>query len=357
MDRLSLGPLIQEFKAPATFPFQRLPMELQLLMLQHILVFPAPIINPNVPLRTQKYLVKGEEKGRNQPNACMVFTCKLFYKEGLPLVYGHNTFMYTQSWTAFSFTLSKGALEECQRCFCYRSSSPFPIAEHPPGSPCNWNRAFQKHAANIYLRLPATDDFDFVKDCEEMLSIVDRFTNLRILRLDFLDVCKGYQYDWDEEDDLMHDLHSTVWNTMKKLQDPDRPAGALKEIVLTGLPQNDLSLYVVKQYTRLLAPSGRIGVGWGAKGKQYELLGAYREGEVTKREHLELLWMNLEGVEEWIVRKHQTKGSRWLFTTQTPERNVLLPEPEQSPEFKAWDQDYGGDLETLANLNDLSGPG
>lgn len=88
---------------------------------------------------------------------------------------------------------------------------------------------------------------------------------------------------------------------MKEFQAPNRSAGALKEIVLTGLPQNDLSLYVVKQYARLLAPNGRICVGWGVKGKRYELLGARGDGEVTKREDLELLWMRVEEVGEWIA--------------------------------------------------------
>lgn len=95
MDSLSIGVSIQDFEAPTTFPFQRLPVELHLLMLQHILVSPAPILSPNIPLNAQKYFVRGEEKGLHQVKPHMIFTCKLFYKEGLRLLYGHNTFMYT----------------------------------------------------------------------------------------------------------------------------------------------------------------------------------------------------------------------------------------------------------------------
>ena len=71
---------------------------------------------------------------------------------------------------------------------------------------------------------------------------------------------------------LMNTAQSTTWTTMRKFQDPNRPAGALKEIIPTGLPRNDLSLWVVRQCTRLLVPNDRIGVGWGEKGRRYELL-------------------------------------------------------------------------------------
>ena len=103
----------------------------------------------------------------------------------------------------------------------------------------------------------------------------------------------------------MRELHLTGETTTKKFQGPNRSAGALKETVLTGLHQNGLSLYVMKQYGRLLASHGRIGVGWSLKGKRYELLEVHdrgKDGEVTKRGNLELLWMDVEKLEEWIAR-------------------------------------------------------
>ncbi|KAF6222622.1 hypothetical protein HO133_000669 [Letharia lupina] len=256
-------------------------------------------------------------------------------------------------------------MEECKRCVKNSISPLAPIAEHPPAIPCNWNLAFQKHAANIHLRLPGTNNYDFLKDCEKPLQqIVQHFTNLRTLRLDFLDVSTGQQSAWDVDEYLMHDLlstlRSTIWSTMKEFQAPDRSAGALKEIVLTGLPQNDLR-YVMKQYARLLARNGRFCVGWGVKRKRYELLGARGDGEVTKREDLELLWMRVEEEGEWIAGECHKKGSRWLFTRQKPESKASwsqsppLPEPEQSQESKAWDQEFGEDLETLASLDNLRG--
>lgn len=136
------------------------------------------------------------------------------------------------------------------------SSLRTPAIEHPPGALCDSNLTFQCQATNINLRLPYTG---FIETCEDPLWIVDRFTNLITLQLDFLDVCEGYLYaSWDEDEllmntlsllltfDEMNTLQSTIWKTMRKFQDPNRPAGALKEIIITGLPRNDLSLWVVR---------------------------------------------------------------------------------------------------------------
>lgn len=313
MDSLSGG---ASFKAPTTFPIQRLPMELQLLTLQHCLVSPAPILNPSVPLSAQRFQVEGEEYTHNQINPRIIFTCRLFYKEGLCLLYGRNVFTYTDSCHAFSYTLLRCDVKGCPKTGIEYSSSPSPNIDHPPGAPCNWNSAFQTQATNINLRLPFTDDIDFLDECKDLLRIVDRFTNLRTLQLDFYEFGRGHQYDpWDFDERSMNRLQSTIHKTMRKLQDPNRPAGALKEIVLTGLPQNGLGLYVVKQYTRLLAPRGRIGVGWGAKGRRYELSDVYATLSAIKRDDLELLRMSVDEVQEWVARESEKmgiSGSKWL---------------------------------------------
>lgn len=188
--------------------------------------------------------------------------------------------MDSESWTALSYTLSKSQAVECQQCVKKESSPPTPITGYPAESPWKWDLAFQKHAANMYLWFPSTNDSYSIRDCKELLRIVNRFTNLRTLRLDFLNVGAGYEDNWDEDKDLMHELQSTFWKSVKKLQDPARPAGALRKIVLTGLPIHDSSLYIVKQYTRLLAPNGRIGVGWGAKGKRTSCLVLIESGRL-----------------------------------------------------------------------------
>ena len=264
MDSLSTGASHPELKALTTFPLQRLPMELQLLMLQHCLVSPAPLLNPSVPLSAQRYRVKGEGSGQDQINPRIIFTCKVFYKAGLPLIYDHNPFMYTDAWTAFAYTLLRCDMKGCQKSGIENSSSPSPNIDHPLSAPCSWNLAFQTHATTINLRLPYPDDSKFLIECEDKLRIVDRFTNLRTLQFDLLNVYEGLELEnWDHDERSMNRLQSTIQKTRGKLQDSNRPAGALKEIVLTGLLQDCRGLYVVKQYTRLLAPrGGRIGVGW-----------------------------------------------------------------------------------------------
>ena len=318
-------------EAATPFPLTRLPIEVQLLILRHILVSPAPIINPSVPLCAQNYLVRGEEKGQHQINPGMIFTSKLFYVEGLRLLYSQNEFMYTEHWTAFSYTLSRCDVEECKRCPRSNPLDFYPFPEHPQGSPCNWNLAFQAHAANIHLRLPGIDDSGLIRVCEELLEILDRFTNLRTFHLDFLDMASQYEDIWDADDDedeyLMDGLRDPFWKTMKKLEDPALPVGALSEIVLTGLPQSDLSLFVVKEE---------------------------HHNEVPKRDHLELVWMGIEEVDKWIAKEHAT-ASRWLFSRPMPDWHVVLsashPPLKQTP--TASDPNYRDDVETLGNVDDL----
>ena len=124
--------------------------------------------------------------------------------------------------------------------------------------------------------------------CVELLLSFDNSPNLRTLQLDFLDIRQGYlEHDFYGKRKIwMRELQFTGETTTKKFHDPIQSAGALKEIVLAGLPQNGLRLYVMKQYGRLLTPYGRIGVGVGRKRKRYESLEVYdhgKDGEVTKR--------------------------------------------------------------------------
>ena len=150
--------------------------------------------------------------------------------------------------------------------------------------------------------------------------------NLKSLHVDFLDFStvfpfgKGYDADWDDRAAWMMPLAMSIERITAKHKNPRNVQRSLKEITFTGLPRNDSGLVIVKQYSRLLAPDGRFGVGWGVKGKRYELLGPYEDDGVSKRkvsevsrcEGVEILWMAVGEVGEWIAREN-TSGSKWLF--------------------------------------------
>lgn len=173
----------QEFKTPTTFPFQRLPMELQLLTLQHIRISPLPVLNPGVPLIHQIRLVEGEDRGQNQINASMIFTCKLYYKQEIPLLYGRNVFMYTGEWTVFEYTLSECSRYDCQKCAQSRLLSSTPARERPPGYLGHKNFALLNHAAYIHLRFFSLYDVEFVKDCVQTFKYRTRITEACWIRL------------------------------------------------------------------------------------------------------------------------------------------------------------------------------
>ena len=315
---------LHESIVPITFPFRRLPMELQLLMLQYFLVSPIPILNAGIPLDRQKYIAKGEQNGQDHLCPNIIFTCKLYHAEGLPLLYGRNTFMYTEPWSAFSHLMRKCDVKACHRRAKLNLPPPKSTTEQKP--PRDTDFALANHAANLHLRLACYQVQLLVENCVVPLLALSLFLNLKSLHVDALDFRQGftlgerYDKDWDDRATWMKRLAMNIERIPAIFKDPREPQRSLKEISFTGLPRNDCGLFIVKQYARLLAPNGRIGVGWGVKGKRYELLGAYEENGVSKREDsevsgckdVEVLWMRGEEVGGWIAREHKS-GSKWLF--------------------------------------------
>lgn len=168
---MDVGASVHASTVPTMFPFQRLPMEVQHLMLQHLLVSPIPILNAGVPPDKQKYLVKGEQNGLDQLSPHILFTCKLYYTEGLPLLYGRNTFMYTDPW-AFHQPLAQYKKRRTQT----NSWSPGPMTENQPPHDPNVALAHHTvpspspapqlpcpapHRQTASWPLPAFDDFFF----------------------------------------------------------------------------------------------------------------------------------------------------------------------------------------------------
>lgn len=158
------------------------------------------------------------------------------------------------------------------------------------------------------------------------LRAFNDFLNLKSLHVDSLDLCKrfpvgkGFDTDWDARAPWMMLLAMNLERITAKHKNLRKLQRGLKEISFTGLPRNDFGLVLVKQYSRLLAPDGRFGVGWGVKGKWYELPGAYevdgvsmcKDSEVSRCEGMEIMWMAAGEVGEWIAREN-TSGSEWSF--------------------------------------------
>lgn len=300
MDSLEVGST-QGLKAPTTFPIQRFPMELQLLILRYILVSPIPILNAGVAQNVQVLVIEGEEKGQYRINPNMIFTCKLFYKEGLPLLYGYNTFTYTRESQIRMYVLHKCSFYLCPRC-----GKSYTNRHAESGYPCFGNVALANHTTSLNLRFPSSW---VIYKCVEVVCHVTRFTSLKTSHLDHLDSGGDQSNHRLVDQHVLRGFQEIIEETAKNLQDPCRSNGALRVIVLTGLPRLDICLDVVKQYARLLAPDGRLGIGWGSKGKQYEFRKIYvggDDGEVVKRKDLELLWMTAGEVEAGALDRLET---------------------------------------------------
>ncbi len=223
--------------------------------------------------------------------------------------------MYSEPGPIFSHMLCVYGSRNCLRC-TESESQPSTSTYHR-----YCNVALLENAANVHLRLPTTHVFAFLANCQQPLQVANSFTSLRVLNLDF-EVYEGpsslWEESWIQKEGVLwiRTLEPDFAMTMKGLKDPNRSAGALKEIVLSGLPKIVISLYLVTQYVRLLAADGKIGIGWGAKGKRYEILNVLdddEDGDVAERGDLEILWMNVVEAGEWIAREYRPMGGDVFF--------------------------------------------
>lgn len=96
--------------------------------------------------------------------------------------------------------------------------------------------------------------------------------------------------------DGMEDLQWEIEKRVKLLDGPERN-GRLDSIILTGLPETDMGLFVMQEYSRLLQPEGKMGIGWGIKGRRYRM----NDKVVERQEACALHWMGLADIGPWIL--------------------------------------------------------
>lgn len=136
--------------------------------------------------------MKHEEKDQHEINPGMIFTNKFFYNEGIKLVYGSNTFIYSKPWTNLSY-LSLPRESCAQECPMYTSFE------------CKYEReeALRIRLENLSIRLPMSDPGHFLQAAKKTLYTIDRCQGPWTLGLDFLIFVSGYRHLWDENEDLL----------------------------------------------------------------------------------------------------------------------------------------------------------
>ncbi|KAL8773006.1 MAG: hypothetical protein Q9209_002026 [Squamulea sp. 1 TL-2023] len=143
--------------------------------------------------------------------------------------------------------------------------------------------------------------------------------------IDFCGVTRGFQCAWDEDNDSMSLLAESVDNMLVDRLHNNTEWKGLSELILTGLPENDLGLFVLRVFSLLVHMGGEVGIGTGQEGKRYlvssdQYLRGSMEDLILENEHPRLEpvepkvhWLLAEHVPALIESAATDTNSKWLF--------------------------------------------
>ncbi|KAI4199410.1 MAG: hypothetical protein LQ350_004635 [Teloschistes chrysophthalmus] len=278
------------------FPLTKFPTELQLRVLWHCVVSSLPILNAGVPTDKQIVLVDDETPGQSRINASILRTCKAYYDEGIKLLYSYNQFSYT---CEKPLELWRGGNEMGKNLWRIEELILRPL--------CRTDSEFPHRAAVVPMY--------WLRQCK----------NVKMLRLDFCGVTVGYEDDWEEDDDSMSLLLETVENLIVERKHSNIASNGMSELVITGLPENDLGLFALRSMALLVQPNGKIGIGTGQEGRRYiiapsdhsldkERLQTSVVDQVPKLKQVEpqMHWLRVEDVPGLIANAASDPNSDWL---------------------------------------------
>ncbi|KAL8673910.1 MAG: hypothetical protein Q9168_001657 [Polycauliona sp. 1 TL-2023] len=290
---------IHEDEDPAqslNFPLTKLPTELQLRVLWHCVVSSLPLLDAGITKANRISLVDGEVSGQHRINLGILRTCKAFHHEGAKLLFCNNQFAYTGNGPP-DFWQCEGGMEK--KVLQIKKLVLRPI--------CSTDSQLPHRAAVICLHW------------------LRHFRSLTSLRVDFCGVTRGFQCEWDEDDDSMSLLAESVDNMLVDRMNNGSNGKGLSELILTGLPENDLGLFILKAMSLLVHTGGRVGIGTGQEGRRYLISSdQYWRDDVEDMMTLRNDRPKLEAVEpqmHWLPAEHvpalveeaaTDTGSKWL---------------------------------------------
>ena len=152
------------------------------------------------------------------------------------------------------------------------------------------------------------------------------FRNLTTLRIDFCGVTRGFQCEWDEDNDSMSLLAESVDNILVERMNNASGYKGLSELILTGLPENDLGLFILRAMSLLVHKGGKVGVGTGREGRRYlissdqywmddlgEVLTLKNDRPKLKAVEPRIHWLLAENVPGLIEGAATDTYSKWLI--------------------------------------------
>ncbi|KAI4240347.1 MAG: hypothetical protein L6R40_005173 [Gallowayella cf. fulva] len=242
-------------------------------------------------------LVDGEVSGQHRINLSILRTCKAFHHEGTKLLLSSNHFAYNCNRPPDIWRCNGGMIKKFPQI---RNLILRPI--------CRTDSQFPHRAAVVAL------------------CWLRHFQNLETLQIDFCGVTHGFQYEWDEDHDSMALLVESVDNMIVERTQKDIVTPGLSRLILTGLPENDLGLYVLRVMSLLVRMDGKIAIGTGQEGRRYlvnsdqhtrdeleDLMTLENDGARLRQVEPQIHWLQADDVPALVERAATDTSSTWLF--------------------------------------------
>lgn len=144
----------------------------------------------------------------------------------------------------------------------------------------------------------------FVSAAAVVCRWMELLSSLRELQIYFVKFAREYPVEWDDDPGIFANLLSTAHHTGSAMMKAARGGGGLQKLVLTGLPDDDYSLYVVRMMARLLCGEGKLGVTIKDRYTVDDTsLRSLKDGidqEFEQQEEPVLTWMGIEDIPLWI---------------------------------------------------------
>lgn len=278
------------------FPLTKFPAELQLRVLWHCLVSSLPILDAGIPKDKRVVLIDNETPGQRRINPAIIFTCKAYHHEGIKLLYSNNHFAYTISQQAeVPAKVVRRNLSRIQKLILRPMCT-----------------------TSIRIRFPSAAT-------TVAMYWLRHSRYLKTLQVDFCGTDVESRYPFDDKDyDSLSMLFETVDNILVQRVLTSNPTNGLSELILAGLPENDVGLSVVRAMSLLVRTDGQIGIGTGKEGARYVLSSKHldmerptetlasnraRRREVDPKIH----WLRTKDIGDLIERAATDRHFEWLF--------------------------------------------
>ncbi|KAL8901086.1 MAG: hypothetical protein Q9192_000749 [Flavoplaca navasiana] len=154
-----------------------------------------------------------------------------------------------------------------------------------------------------------------IPEDERIRLVEDEVSGQHRINLGILRTCKAFHHEVESVDNML----------VERMNNGSGYRG-FSELILTGLPENDLGLFVLRAMSLLVHKGGKVGIGTGQEGRRYligsdqycmdglgEVLRLKSDRPKMKAVEPRIHWLLAENVPALIERAATDRCSKWLI--------------------------------------------